>query len=158
MIRSETRRTVRTIYAFACGYCGVTEIEVGSQLTIDHFQPLDSGGTDDIENLVYACHACNLYKSAAWNATDPVALHPLRNEMSVHLRLLPNATFQGLTQQGLRHIDALHLNRAPLVAHRSQRQLSERLLRLEEQILDRTRNEQRLAEKKRREIWSKKRG
>ena len=41
MISAELRRTVRTLYAFACGYCGVTETEVGAYLTIDHYQPLD---------------------------------------------------------------------------------------------------------------------
>lgn len=77
MISAGIRRTVRTIYAFACGYCGVTETEVGAFLTIDHFQPQDAGGSDDITNLVYACHACNLYKSAAWNPPFVEWLDPL---------------------------------------------------------------------------------
>ena len=37
MISAHLRRTVRTLYGFSCGYCGVTETEVGSFLTIDHF-------------------------------------------------------------------------------------------------------------------------
>src|ERR1041385_5667342 len=86
MISAEIRRTVRTLYAFACGYCGVTETEVGAYLTIDHYQPQDAGGSDDITNLVYTCHACNLYKSAAWDPLNPPILHPLRTEMHLHIR------------------------------------------------------------------------
>ena len=59
MITAEHRKTIRILYAFACGYCGVTETEVGGRLTIDHYQPKDAGGSDALDNLVYACHVCN---------------------------------------------------------------------------------------------------
>nr|WP_309687635.1 HNH endonuclease signature motif containing protein [Armatimonas sp.] len=56
------RRQVRVRFRFACAYCGVTEASVGAQLTIDHYQPRSAQGTDDLENLVYACPACNQFK------------------------------------------------------------------------------------------------
>jgi 5-methylcytosine-specific restriction endonuclease McrA len=31
-------------------------------LEIDHFHPVAAGGSDDDENLVYACTACNRFK------------------------------------------------------------------------------------------------
>lgn len=31
---------------FRCEFCGVTETDVGGELTIDHFKPLKSGGAD----------------------------------------------------------------------------------------------------------------
>ena len=40
------RRALRERYQFRCGYCGVHENEVGAELTVDHFQPRSSGGTD----------------------------------------------------------------------------------------------------------------
>ena len=123
MISAEVRRTVRTLYAFTCGYCGITEVEVGAHLTIDHFQPRDAGGTDDVPNLVYACHACNLHKSASWDALNPPVLHPLRTEMHLHVRSLSDGTLQGLTPEGIRHIDVLQLNRLPMVERRKMRRL-----------------------------------
>ena len=150
MITAYLRRTVRTLYAFACGYCGVTETEVGSTLTIDHYQPEDAGGTDDLDNLVYACHACNLHKSTAWNSQMPPVLHPLRTELSAHLRLLPDDTLEGLTPEGRRHIDTLHLNRQPMIERRKRNrvyamaleyatQLPKRYRALEEQVQQRQR-------------------
>ncbi|WP_436621099.1 HNH endonuclease [Sorangium sp. So ce136] len=35
---------------------------MGGELEIDHFHPLAAGGSDDVENLVYACTACNRFK------------------------------------------------------------------------------------------------
>ncbi len=41
---------------FRCLYCG------GAATHIDHVTPLDKGGTDEPDNLVAACAACNLRK------------------------------------------------------------------------------------------------
>ena len=133
MISAQLRRTVRTLYAFACGYCGVTEDEVGSQLTIDHYQPKDAAGTDDLANLVCACHVCNLHKSAAWNSQKPPVLHPLQTDLSLHLRALPNGTLESLSPQGTLHIETLHLNRPPMVRRRKTRLLMEAIMERERQ-------------------------
>lgn len=47
---------------FACHYCGRTPPE--AVLQVDHKVPLALGGTNDDENLIAACTACNLGKSA----------------------------------------------------------------------------------------------
>jgi hypothetical protein len=39
---------------------------VGGLLTIDHFQPRSKGGTDALENLIYACINCNQHKQDYW--------------------------------------------------------------------------------------------
>jgi 5-methylcytosine-specific restriction endonuclease McrA len=39
-ISDEKRHAVREQYNFACGYCGISEIDAGSELEIDHFQPI----------------------------------------------------------------------------------------------------------------------
>ena len=140
MITAPLRRTVRILYAFACGYCGVTEDEVGSQLTVDHYQPKDAGGTDDLVNLVYACHVCNLHKSAAWRSKTPPALHPLQTDISLHIRALPDGTLEALSPQGVLHIETLHLNRPPMVRRRKTRQLMEALM--ERELQDRQRDTQ----------------
>jgi hypothetical protein len=113
------RQSVRARYNFRCGYCGVLERHVGSELTIDHFQPVSQGGTDDIENLVYCCHACNSHKSDFWT-TDPVyrLLHPLNDDPTLHYHEDSEGFLLGLTGTGTFHIERLHLNRPPLIEHR----------------------------------------
>ncbi len=74
---------IRQRYKYACGYCAVTEVSSGGLLTVDHYQPLASGGSDDLENLVYACMRCNQYKHRFWPTPDEAlrgfrVLHPLR--------------------------------------------------------------------------------
>lgn len=54
-----------------CYYCG---IKVGKVYHVDHVIPLARGGSNGPENLVIACPACNLSKSAKlpheWAGTD----------------------------------------------------------------------------------------
>ena len=40
---------------FTCQYCGRSGVE----LEVDHIQPLASGGTNDLDNLITACKDCN---------------------------------------------------------------------------------------------------
>lgn len=58
----ETRAAVRIAFGGRCGYCGVSETSVGGALERDHVHPVAAGGSDEIENLVYACTACNRFK------------------------------------------------------------------------------------------------
>ena len=132
------RQALRERFGFACGYCGVSEASVGSELTVDHFQPTTAGGVDDVQNWVYACHACNSFKSDWWAPTPTQrVLHPLRDLPNQHFQECQDGTLEALTEPGLFHIELLHLNRAELVAHRLlQRQIAEdreRVLRLEDE-------------------------
>ncbi len=36
-LSNEIRHAVRERYHFACGYCDISEIDVGNELEIDHF-------------------------------------------------------------------------------------------------------------------------
>lgn len=45
---------------FACQYCGAVPPQ--AVLWIDHIVPVCDGGSNDIDNLVTACDACNLGK------------------------------------------------------------------------------------------------
>ena len=47
---------------FTCRYCGRKTPE--AVLEVDHVIPVSAGGTDDIENLITACSACNIGKGA----------------------------------------------------------------------------------------------
>lgn len=47
---------------FTCQYCGRKAPNV--ELEVDHIKAVANGGTNDDENLITACHDCNIGKSA----------------------------------------------------------------------------------------------
>lgn len=122
MITREVRDKVRRLYHYRCGYCGVSEAAVGCELEIDHYQPKSAGGGDKLENLVYCCTSCNRHKGSFWLGVDAVAagrlLHPLRDDLALHLREEENGWLTALTETGAFHIERLELNRPRLVALR----------------------------------------
>jgi 5-methylcytosine-specific restriction endonuclease McrA len=77
---AELVNRVRQRAQFACEYCGVTEVDSAGQLTVDHYRPRSRGGTDTLENLLYCCYRCNLYKADYWPEApdDPVLWVPAR--------------------------------------------------------------------------------
>lgn len=54
---------------YACRYCGGRAPDV--QLTVDHILPVALGGSDEADNLVAACAACNAGKSSV-NPDQPL--------------------------------------------------------------------------------------
>ena len=132
MIRVQARRVIRAVYGFRCGYCGVSEAQVGSELTFDHFRPHSQAGTDDAANLVYACHACNEFKGEYWAEDgDARLLHPLTDDLAPHIVGEGNGTLRPLTPLGQVYLDRLQLNRVALVENRLERQ---RLSRIENRL------------------------
>lgn len=111
---------LRARFNFACGYCQTRETDVGSHLTVDHFEPQSRGGADDVTNWVYCCFAFNSFKGAFWGNGDTALLRPLRDEWNQHLREV-NGVLQEATTRGQNHIERLHLNRTPLVEQRREK-------------------------------------
>ena len=111
---------VRERFGYCCGYCGVSEIDSGGELTVDHFIPESAGGSNDEENLVYACFRCNIYKTdflptEAHLAAGQRVLHPLHDSLDAHYRLdTASGALIGLTPTGSFHISLLQLNRPQL--------------------------------------------
>lgn len=145
-------QTVRERYALCCGYCGVSEADVGGELTVDHFHPVSAGGDDSDANLVYACVRCNQYKGALLPEVTDLAqeqrlLHPLRDDLPVHIRKDESTGYlEGLTATGRFHIAALRLNRPALVVHRQRRYLAVLLeARLEQALAENTALRERIA-------------
>lgn len=131
-VSAASRAAIRTAYGGWCGYCGVSETAVGGELEIDHFHPVAAGGSDDDENLVYACTACNRFKgdfAPAPGAPETLRLlHPKRDNLEVHIVETVHGRLSGLTARGWFHIQRLHLNRSQLVEMRGLRWM-ERTLR-----------------------------
>ena len=89
MVDRATREAVRQEYEYRCGYCGVHEEEVGSELELDHFQPRSAGGSDERNNLVYCCSTCNRLKGDFWPqenilSTSHRLLHPEKDDLATH--------------------------------------------------------------------------
>jgi len=47
------REALQRLYQSRCGYCGTSEVDVGAELEVDHYQPHSKGGSDSLSNLVY---------------------------------------------------------------------------------------------------------
>jgi HNH endonuclease len=121
------RATLRQLYNFRCGYCGVSETDVGAVLTTDHFQPTSRGGADAAANWVYCCFACNTAKGDYWQPDSlQRILHPLHDHLSEHILEQEDGTLLGLTSTGHFHIVQLRLNRPALVAYRLEKRRRER--------------------------------
>ncbi len=132
----ELRNQIWETYKFACGYCGISEIDVGSELEIDHFRPIVKGGTDEPQNLVYSCTTCNRFKSHYWPTDNTPQtfhlLHPIADDLTTHIQETADGRINGLTQRGWFHIRWLHLNRPQLIA---QAELTNNELRTQVQAL-----------------------
>ena len=100
-MRQDERDTLRRRFGFRCGYCGVHERDIGSVLTVDHFQPRSRGGVDEPENWVYCCHACNEFKGDSWQPDSPQRiLHPRRDNLAVHVVAQEDGTVKALARPG----------------------------------------------------------
>ncbi len=128
-IREQVRQRARC----ACEFCGITEIDTGGMLTIDHFQPRTKAGSDELENLIYACITCNQYKQDYWPRTEtaPILWNPRQESASQHFVEQEDGQLTALTPIGMFTIKRLRLNRGQLIVARQRRQQqlqAERLL------------------------------
>ena len=142
-ISSELRLQVRQRADYACEFCGVTEVDTGGELTLDHYQPQARGGSDDADNLIYSCSRCNLYKADYWaTASEQTPLWNPRNESaSQHFIEAEDGLLYPLTVVGAFTLQRLRLNRPQLVQKRyktaesaKQRQLFQRYSELLEAL------------------------
>lgn len=137
-ISKETRQIVRSRANFACEYCSVSEIDAGSELTLDHFHPPSKGGDDSLENLVYCCQRCNGYKSDYFPATSrqPSIWNPRHSPASRHFIQLDDGYLKGLTKEGEFTIRLLRLNRPQLIAMRAKKKNEQEKQHLLSQLLE----------------------
>ena len=120
MISDALRERIRQEADFACEFCGVSEIDVGGELTIDHYQPKTKGGSDQRENLLYSCMRCNQYKMDYWPSQpgDIPLWNPRKEPFVQHFLEIEDGALFPLTQTASFTISRLRLNRPQLVASR----------------------------------------
>jgi hypothetical protein len=165
-IDRQIRDLVRQRADFACEFCGVTETGAGGELTIDHYHPSAKGGSDDLANLIYCCSRCNLYKLDYFPSgpNDPSLWNPRMESFSDHFIELDNGTLHALTPVGEFTLRQIRLNRPSLVEYRQQKRQDQDNLRnlerykelvlllerLNNQLAELTREQQRLLEEQQR--------
>ena len=127
------RQKIRQRAEFLCEYCGVSETEIGGELTVDHFKPISKNGGDEEKNLAYCCFRCNVYKGDYWTGNSKL-FNPREDEKDEHFWLSETVKLFALTETGEFTIKLLRLNRQPLITKREQdfQKLEER------QILEQT--------------------
>ncbi|MEM7532517.1 MAG: HNH endonuclease signature motif containing protein [Chloroflexota bacterium] len=116
------RQQVRERANFACEFCGVTEVDMVGELTIDHYRPQTKGGGDELDNLIYSCLRCNQQKSNYWPSKggDIFLWNPRQDPAHQHFLLREDAVLHPLTDIGAFTISRLRLNRPLLIDYRLQ--------------------------------------
>lgn len=129
MISKEQVFFVRQRANFQCEYCHVSEIDSGAELSIDHFISTSKGGSDALDNLIYACQRCNLYKHdyLPIKNGDLSVFNPRLNVHEEHFMQLENGILHPLSSTAELTIKLLRLNRAPLIAYRKAKTEQEEL-------------------------------
>jgi len=66
-----TRDLVRQRAGQQCEYCRIPEMAFRLSFHVEHVVPLQHGGTDQPENLAWACPKCNVFKGTNLATIDP---------------------------------------------------------------------------------------
>jgi HNH endonuclease len=131
-LAASIREQVRQRAQCACEFCGTSEIDAGGLLTIDHFQPRSKQGSNQLDNLIYACISCNQSKQDYWPSQDtaPKLWNPRQETASQHFVEQDDGQLTALTLTGEFTIQRLRLNRTQLVSARQRRQQQAQIERL----------------------------
>ena len=121
-IASATRKAVAERAGFDCEYCRCSSHFSTGPYAVEHIQPREQGGTDDLDNLAWSCDGCNGHKAAATHAYDPQTeawvplYHPRRHTWLEHFGWSEDGLrVQGLTPTGRATVRCLRLNRCTVV-------------------------------------------
>ncbi len=119
------RRQVAEQARYRCGYCLTHQNITGTPMEMDHIFPSSLGGQTVEDNLWLACGLCNEHKGNRVTAQDPrdgrlVRLfHPRLDAWEEHFEWIEGGLrIGGRTAIGRATVNALHLNRTPLVTAR----------------------------------------
>jgi hypothetical protein len=107
---------------YRCEYCFSQVAYCPDPFSVDHITPRSMGGTNNLDNLAFACLGCNNRKFTSTTALDPVTgtsvplYHPRRDIWHDHFLWDDHARLLiGLTPIGRATIERVELNRAGVV-------------------------------------------
>jgi len=93
--------------------------------SVEHILPRVKGGTDNLDNLAFACQGCNNFKYTITDALDPLTgkltslYHPRKHIWKEHFKWNENYTkLVGLSAIGRTTIQKLKLNREGVINQR----------------------------------------
>ena len=108
-----TRRSVQARAGSRCEYCRIHEDDEPFSFHLEHIIARKHGGSDDLSNLAWCCHHCNLAKSSnlsGWLQGEVVPLfHPRRQNWKRHFRWI-GPRLAGKTKCGKATILVLNIN------------------------------------------------
>lgn len=121
-ISKQLRQAVAVRAFRRCEYCTAQSEYAYHTFTVDHIQPLASGGSNTLDNLAYACRHCNSCKRDQISHLDPTTgivaslFHPRYELWETHFAWSSDQTIiVGLTATGRATVDALQMNRKAAV-------------------------------------------
>jgi len=125
-LSQKIRRTVAERAGRRCEYCLAPLRFSSSPFSVEHIIPRAKRGTDELENLAFACQGCNTPKWTYVEAFDPVSgqmvplFHPRKDRWNDHFDWLDDFTrVIAKTAVGRVTIERLQLNRDQLIELRS---------------------------------------
>lgn len=112
---AERQRIVSDRAGQRCEYCQMYQDLQGAVFHVEHIVPKSVGGSDELDNLAWACPGCNLTKATRITALDPISgqevrfFHPRQDQWREHVA---GQGYQlvGLTPTGRALVAALNLN------------------------------------------------
>lgn len=125
---SEVKQQVVNRAVNRCEYCHMHQSLQGACFHIEHIIPTSRGGNSSLDNLAWACPACNLRKSDRTEAIDPssketvVLFHPRSHDWTAHFEW-DEHSLKGRTPSGRATIVALDLNQDRRIQIRKAEQL-----------------------------------
>ncbi len=121
-IAVSVRQMVAERANWRCEYCQSPENMAPQSFTLEHIVPSSQGGSDEPENLAYACQGCNGSKYVKTEAQDPITkivvplFNPRVQNWNDHFSWGKIFTIVvGITPTGRATVFALKLNRKKLV-------------------------------------------
>jgi hypothetical protein len=105
-----------------CAYCQTLQANSGYPMVAEHIYPRSKGGITTFDNLCFACHRCNEFKSSTVAAEDPLTgesislFHPRQQNWSEHFAWSETGThIIGLTGVGRVTVITLKMNNKEIV-------------------------------------------
>ncbi len=117
-ISQDVREEVKQRAGACCEYCYSQEFFSADSFTLDHIIPYSKGGSNEADNLAYACQGCNRRKYIHRKARDPKSwkkvplYHPRNHEWEEHFRWTEDyLEIVGISATGRATVAKLALNR-----------------------------------------------
>lgn len=110
-----TRIQVRQRAGDRCEFCHLPQAYVLVTFHVEHIIPKQHGGSDDADNLGYACNRCNWHKGPNLTGIDPESgqiatlFNPRRQAWEDHFSW-HGAAIVGLTPTGRATLQVLQMN------------------------------------------------